>query len=359
MSTPINTLADAALGGTLVYNGGAVKSLDASGRLGGHLVLFGDPNSADRSPTRDFFTPATDFGFEAESVKSRVLWMHGIQPGVGRVRLGSAVLGTDATGVTVEANLDLDQPFVKSTVWPMARTGKLGWSSGAARHTVERVAHDNGAHEIKSWYLAEASLTPCPADPRNIAHAIKSLADVATDATKNGDYDPNAAARMGALSRLCDALMSRVYYVTAETGEGQADALRAAFDETRDVALSVLAALTPSDADEVKSMLPAALARVFTGLRLGDHLDTVHAAVSGLSERVKGLSELKSSDTHPRPFPTARRDAFRAILDEAEAVYVLTEPKLSQEEAHQLFLQSEAVRARLLGVHAPTAIGSA
>jgi HK97 family phage major capsid protein len=56
----------------------------------------------------------------------------------------------------------------------LAAAGKLGWSSGAAGHLVEREQVGKSWH-IKSWPIAEASLTPTPAEPRNAAIPVKSL----------------------------------------------------------------------------------------------------------------------------------------------------------------------------------------
>ena len=63
----------------------------------------------------------------------------------------------------------------------------LGWSSGAASHLVERQNVGKSAM-ITFWQLAEASLTPTPAEPRTSAMITKSLPPEATpEAQQRGD----------------------------------------------------------------------------------------------------------------------------------------------------------------------------
>lgn len=341
--------------GTLVCAGGEVKTLDDAGRLGGRLVEFGDPNTADRTRWRDYFTPSTDFGIDDFPCKSRVLWYHGIDREVGAARLGTATLGRDDQGITIEAQLNMDLPFVKSVVWPRAKQGGLGWSSGSVLRLIQRQPVGY-AHEVKSWPIVEASLTPTPANPRLVAHEIKSLVDYVAEEAKGEDgYDPVMYARMGAFARLADALCMRVASLAAEGdgGEGSSSssarsaAIASAFDDTRDVALRIMEALSASDSASAKSLFDIAAAGFYSGLRLGDHLDAARAAVSSVSERLKDFAAVKASSS--LPVPEARRAAFRAILDEAEGVYVMTTPKLTQEESDQLFLTAQATIARLNG----------
>jgi hypothetical protein len=53
----------------------------------------------------------------------------------------------------------------------LCKQGKMGFSSGAAAHLVERKSM-GGAAEITRWPIAEASITPTPAEYRN---AVKGL----------------------------------------------------------------------------------------------------------------------------------------------------------------------------------------
>jgi hypothetical protein len=46
---------------SMVFYGSSVKALDDSGRIGGHLILFGSPEATDATAERDYFTAATKF----------------------------------------------------------------------------------------------------------------------------------------------------------------------------------------------------------------------------------------------------------------------------------------------------------
>jgi hypothetical protein len=56
----------------------------------------------------------------------------------------------------------------------LCKQGKMGYSSGAAGHMVERKSVGK-ASEITRWCIAEASITPTPAEYRN---SVKSLEDM-------------------------------------------------------------------------------------------------------------------------------------------------------------------------------------
>jgi len=80
-------------------------------------------------------------------------------------------------GVWVEAQLKMRDAYEQS-IYDLAAKGKLGWSSGAPSHLVTRKAVEvkgTNVHEILTWPIAEGSLTPTPAEPRNDAIALKSL----------------------------------------------------------------------------------------------------------------------------------------------------------------------------------------
>lgn len=163
---------------TLVLFGSEVKAYD-DGRVDGHLVLFNVP---DASSMRDVFTKATDFDINPESDRSTVLYHHGMDPALKRKRIGvgKAEIGVDDVGVWIKAQLDLRDKY-EAAIHELAKAGKLGWSSGAPGHLVERKAIDDNAHLVTVWPLGkDASLTPIPADPRNVVRvgSIKSIADI-------------------------------------------------------------------------------------------------------------------------------------------------------------------------------------
>lgn len=145
-----------------------VKAL-GDGKIGGYLVRFGSASEPDL--VGDFFTPDTDFG---DSETTNVLYHHGQDAAMKARSLGRGTLIKDDIGVWVEAQLKKSDEY-EQQIYEMVKAGKLRWSSGTAPHLVERQQMGK-AMWIKSWPLGlDASLTPMPAEPRNVALIIKSL----------------------------------------------------------------------------------------------------------------------------------------------------------------------------------------
>jgi phage head maturation protease len=159
---------------TLIRFGGSVKAL-GDGKVGGYLVRFTDESAPDL--TGDFFTKDTDFDIANGDTRS-VYYAHGLDTRMGVKKIGKLTATTDDVGVWVEAQLNQRDEYEKA-ILDLAAKGKLGWSSGAPSHLVTRksVEVKDGAtvHEILTWPIAEGSLTPTPAEPRNDAIALKSL----------------------------------------------------------------------------------------------------------------------------------------------------------------------------------------
>lgn len=153
----------------LVMHGGTVKAL-GNGKVGGYLVTFSGPDDPDLDG--DFFTKDTDF---SENETSLVFYQHGLDGKLKRRVLDpKATLKKDEFGVWVEAQLQLRDEYERF-IYQRAKEGKQGWSSGTASHLVEREPVGK-AHWIKSWPLGlDASLTPTPAEPKNVALSLKSL----------------------------------------------------------------------------------------------------------------------------------------------------------------------------------------
>jgi HK97 family phage major capsid protein len=156
----------------LIYFGDAVKVL-GEGRVGGYLVRF----STERDPdlVGDFFTKDSDLGVEAGS-RVPVYYQHGYDNHFKSKRIGRASVEYQDAGIWLEAQLEMRDEYERGLM-ELAEAGKLGWSSGAAGHLVEREQVGKSWH-IKSWPIAEASLTPTPAEPRNTAVSVKSLFDI-------------------------------------------------------------------------------------------------------------------------------------------------------------------------------------
>lgn len=165
----------------LVYYGAEVKAL-GEGRVGGYLVRFSTPKDPDLSG--DFFSKSTDLGV-SDGNKLPVYYQHGMDGAIKNRRIGNAIVKFDDAGLWMEAQLELRDEYEKM-IYEMAEAGKLGWSSGAAGHLVEREQIGKAWH-IKSWPVAEASLTPTPAEPRNSAMPLKSLLTPADAVTEQAE----------------------------------------------------------------------------------------------------------------------------------------------------------------------------
>lgn len=161
---------------TSSIHGGSVKS-DRLGHIKGYLVRFGDATKTDLEG--DYFTASTDFGFpvgKSSSVPVNLYYHHGMDPVVGRKTVGTGFVKLTDEGLWYEAQVDMADEYGKM-IARLAKAGKLGFSSGSASHLVERESKGL-ANEIIRWPIAEASVTPTPAEPRN---AVKSLAEYYKD----------------------------------------------------------------------------------------------------------------------------------------------------------------------------------
>ena len=141
-----------------------------NGVVEGYLVRFGNPNDTDLE--KDYFTKSTDFGFEfdkGESHKLGLYYNHGMDKVLGTKKIGYGEVMMDDKGLWYSAQLNMADEYSKM-IYDLAKKGQLGFSSGAASHMVEREMMGK-AYEIKRWALAEASLTPTPAEYRNKAEA--------------------------------------------------------------------------------------------------------------------------------------------------------------------------------------------
>lgn len=147
-----------------------IKS-DRLGHVKGYLVRFGDSKATDLEG--DYFTKSTDYGFpleEGKRVPLNVYYHHGMDQMVGKKSIGTGYIKMTDEGLWYEAQLDMADEYGKM-VAKLCKQGKMGFSSGAAAHMVERKSM-GGASEIIRWPIAEASITPTPAEFRN---SVKSL----------------------------------------------------------------------------------------------------------------------------------------------------------------------------------------
>lgn len=167
------------------YFGDAIKTVGDT--VKGYLVRFGSPDDTDLEG--DYFTPNTDFGRpmkEGQKFALNLYYHHGQDSVLGTKSIGTGFVKMDNVGLWYEAQIDMSDEYGKM-IAELAKKGKLGYSSGAAGHMVERTKKGN-SYEITRWTIGEASLTPRPAESRNIA-TIKSLETKANPEDLSvGDY---------------------------------------------------------------------------------------------------------------------------------------------------------------------------
>ena len=155
----------------VAFSGDAIKS-DKLGFVSGYLVRFGSPDVADLEG--DFFTKSTDYGFPIDQdVPINLYWNHGMDKAVGKRCIGTGHAKADNIGIWYQAQIDMADDYAIG-IARMAKAGKLGFSSGAASHMVERKSMGK-ANEIIRWTIAEASVTPTPAEYRNKVKSIKDM----------------------------------------------------------------------------------------------------------------------------------------------------------------------------------------
>jgi len=160
---------------SLIKFSGEVKSL-GDGRFGGYLIRFGDENNTDLEG--DFFATDTDLG-QYKSLP--LMYNHGMDKTLKCAALKSATgesimlthVKTDDIGLWYEAQVNLANAY-QAKINDLVIEGKLGFSSGAAGHTVVREPVGK-AFKIAQWFLSEGSLTPTPAEPQNIVEEVKSV----------------------------------------------------------------------------------------------------------------------------------------------------------------------------------------
>lgn len=249
----------------LIHYGDAVKALGDDGRVGGYLVRFSDASSPDISSMRDFFTAETDYDI-VDGERKSVYFAHGLDAKMGVKRIGTGTVKTDDVGVWVEAQLSLRDDYEKA-VFSMVKAGKLGWSSGAPSHLVTRKAIGK-AHEVLTWNISEASLTPTPAEPRNDCMALKALPSLL-------GIGPNAATKDDDDGIPTD---SRDHHEDGDEGRD---------DLVSDEQMPDGAVEPTKQAD-----VAAIKASLVQSMTFDDHADIATSALSGFVERAASLTDL-------------------------------------------------------------------
>ena len=140
---------------------------DGTHLLVGYAVVWG---GADLEG--DTFPPDVDLGESLyEPHTWPLLYEHGQHPQIGAKSLGRVIKAErDDIGLLIEAEIARSEEYIE-LLRRLAREGRLGLSTGAVAHLVER----NGK-TITRWPIAEVSATPTPAEPRTLgADFVKAL----------------------------------------------------------------------------------------------------------------------------------------------------------------------------------------
>lgn len=169
---------------TLLAFGDSVKFLnDEKTRIGGYAVRYTGPSDPDLYG--DFFTSSTDFGHDdLDGLKMRLYYEHGMNA-LKSAAIGRGTFKSDDKGLWYEAELEESNEYIEY-IRELIEQGRIGYSSGAVGHLVEREPAGGKAYWIKTWPLGEISITKKPAEPRNLV-SLKSLYELAAEASKQGD----------------------------------------------------------------------------------------------------------------------------------------------------------------------------
>jgi hypothetical protein len=310
---------------TLIYGGGECKAL-GSGKVGGYLVRFGGPESADVQG--DYFTAGTDFGL-GEGDRLLVYYHHGLDRDFGRRHYGHGHFKADPVGLAIEAQLDLNTDRGRR-IYGDAEAGKLGWSSGSAERFVERGPAVKGARAITYWPLNDATLSPKPVDPRNKVIALKALV-----AMKGEHLGGDVGAS------LASSALDRLHYHTAERINGhmrdpkksrdeKLAACKGCLDEHRATARKVVGALLDDDEDVVKALIGDAAA----ALPLSDRAEALVADAEAMRDLFAKLHDQRQADG--RSLSPAKRESIKAIADALEALHAETAPRPDPAELERL-----------------------
>jgi HK97 family phage major capsid protein len=168
----------------VIYFGGSVKAL-GNGAIKGYLVRWGSPEELDLEG--DFFTKDTYLGaHDGDGVDVTVQhgmplrWFDNPEQMAMAEKYAAQLLHPikterDDVGLLAETILDLNDNY-QAMLYEMVEQGRLSWSSGSAPHLVVRSALPGGASRVDRWVIAEAALTPTPAEPRlGAVQPMKSL----------------------------------------------------------------------------------------------------------------------------------------------------------------------------------------
>jgi len=210
--TDVDVPSEKSLDLVLTY-GSEIKAL-GDNKFGGYLVRFGNPDATDL--TGDYFTKDTDFDLGDGDKPTAIYYDHGLDPAIGRKKIGAGKMTLDDVGVWLEFQLQRRDEYEKA-IAEYAAQGKFGLSSGTAPHLVERKKVGK-ANQITSWPLGiDASVTPTPAEPRTMVLPLKSyrpahfaLTDIASSNDSIGEAKGEAGQPSQSAEQRARALMLEI-----------------------------------------------------------------------------------------------------------------------------------------------------
>lgn len=225
----------------------AVKFVEGSDSLiEGLAIPFGGPFAGKDLHGEDF-GPDTNFEFDWYPTGRPVIYDHGLNSAVKTSVQGRQVEHeiTDE-GVWARAQLDVSAKY-HATVSKLIGAGKLFFSSGTAPQLVES---DEAGH-IKTWPWMELSLTPTPANPLAVVHAVKTAEAIehlqAVDLPVPAELIASALKRLDALTDDDDPLAGLKFAEHADRLLADVEAFRtrtSSLTELRAKAGRVLSATT-------------------------------------------------------------------------------------------------------------------
>ena len=202
----------------LIAYGTEVKAL-GGGKIGGYLVRFSDASQPDL--TGDYFDAKTAINMPDDLP---LLYNHGMDGTLKKRVIGRVKTKADDVGVWAESQMDLRDEYEKA-IYAMAEAGKLGYSSGALSHLVEREPAGKSAY-IKTWFIGEASLTPTPAEPRNTVMSLKSL--LPSDAALTDRDETNQTKSINGENTMSDEIKTAVAQAVADALAQRENEMKAA-----------------------------------------------------------------------------------------------------------------------------------
>lgn len=234
---------------------GYIKDL-GEGKIGGHCLLFTSEDDPDLA--QDFFTKDTDFDLSERDYP--IYYCHTLDPKIKDKKLGRGYISKDDLGLWITAQLDLRDEYEKA-IYDMVRKGKMGWSTGSVSHLVRR-EQKSSANFIKSWPIAEISITPQPCEPRTYATPIKTLDQYRDELTEPTQLEPTPGLTLDAEFNQClhsiKSLTERLQQVAALREATNRSLLSSSNVEKVDHLINALQSLkaleTPSN-EEVASLM--------------------------------------------------------------------------------------------------------